>query len=93
MSKTTKELVALLEIPENTKYPTVDFNVDGNIFSVIGAVTKEWRKVNPEVANKISSVVNSECESYEQALGFLLSISNATHSGYDEDDCECSDED
>lgn len=90
MSKTTKELVALLNIPEDTKYPTVDFNVDGNIFSVIGTVSKAWRKVNPEVAEKIASVVNTECESYEQALGFLLSISDATHSGYDSDDeCEC----
>jgi len=78
------ELISKLGIPEGTTFPSVDFKVDGNIFSVIGTVQKAWRKVNPDVANKISSVVN-DCESYEQALGFLMAISEVKY-GEDEDD-------
>ncbi len=82
MSKYNK-LISELNIPEGTKYPSVDFCVDGNIFSVIGTVQKAWRKVNPDVASRISSVVNNNCQSYEEALGFLMAISNVT---YGEDD-------
>ena len=79
------DLIAKLNIPEGTTYPPVDFKIDSNIFSVIGAVSKAWRKVNPEVASKIPEVVNEHCESYEQALGFLMSISEVKF-GDDEDE-------
>jgi hypothetical protein len=84
MSKYNK-LISELGIPEGTTYPPVDFKMDGNIFGVIGAVQKAWRKVNPDVASKISTVVNNHCESYEEALGFLLAISEVKY-GVDEDD-------
>jgi hypothetical protein len=82
MSKYNK-LISELNIPEGTKYPSVDFCVDSNIFSVIGAVQKAWSKVNPNVASKIGNVVNSHCQSYDEALGFLMAISEVT---YGEDD-------
>jgi hypothetical protein len=77
MSK-TQELINQLGIPEGTKYPNVDFCIDGNVFSVIGAVTKAWRPVNKDVSNRIFSVVN-QCESYEEALGFLTAISTVEY--------------
>ena len=79
------ELISKLGIPEGTTFPSVDFKVDGNIFSVIGTVQKAWRKVNRDVADKIPNVVNDNCESYEQALSFLMSISEVKY-GEDEDD-------
>lgn len=82
---TNQERIAKLNIPEGTTYPPVDFNVDGNIFSVIGVVSKAWRKVNPDVSSKIADVVNETCESYDQALGFLISISEVKY-GEDEDE-------
>lgn len=72
-------MIAELQIPEHItkdKYPTVDFNIDGNIFSVIGAVSKGWRKVDSDVASRISTVVNNNADSYDTALSFLTSISN-----------------
>lgn len=82
---TNQERITQLNIPEGTTYPPVDFKIDGNIFSVIGAVSKAWRKINPEVALKIPDVVNETCESYDQALGFLMSISEVQF-GEDEDE-------
>lgn len=78
MSK-TQELINKLNIPANTEYPTVDFNVDGNVFAIIGAVTKAWRPINKDVSNRILTVVNADCESYEEALRFLMSISNVEY--------------
>jgi aerobic-type carbon monoxide dehydrogenase small subunit (CoxS/CutS family) len=77
MSK-TQELINQLGIPEGTKYPTVDFCINGNVFSVIGAVTEAWRPVNEDVSNRIFSVVN-ECGSYEEALAFLTAISTVEY--------------
>ena len=81
MSK-TQELIDKLNIPANTEYPTVDFNVDGNVFAVIGAVSKAWRPINKDVSNRIFTIVNEDGGSYEEALSFLMSISNVA---YDQD--------
>lgn len=76
---TIQEIVAKLEIPEGTNYPTVDFSdVDGNIFCIIAVVSKAWRNVDRDVAGKISDVINENCESYDSALAVLTSICKVT---------------
>lgn len=88
---TNQELINKLEIPAGTEYPAVNFRVDGNIFAVISAVSRAWRPVNKEVSNRIFSIVN-DCESYEEALGFLMSISKVEYHKTDEDKEECEDD-
>lgn len=80
------KMLADLNIPEHItkdKYPSVDFNIDGNVFSVIGAVSKGWRRVDAGVASRISTVVNDHAEDYDEALGFLLSISKVEYGDED----------
>ena len=88
MSNKTQAMIAELNIPEHItkeQYPSVDFKIDGNIFSVIGAVSKGWRKVDGEVASRIADVVNEHADSYDQALSFLLSISKVTYGEEDDE--------
>jgi hypothetical protein len=75
----TQELIDKLNIPANTEYPIVDFNVDGNVFAIISAVSKAWRPINRDVSNNIMNVVNEHCGSYEEAVCFLMAISNVSY--------------
>jgi hypothetical protein len=84
MSK-TQELIDKLNIPAGTAYPIVDFNVDGNVFAIISAVSKAWRPINRDVSNNIMNVVNEHCGSYEEALRFLMAISNVSYDSDNDD--------
>jgi hypothetical protein len=67
-------------------YPCVDFTeLDGNVFALIGAVSKAWRKVDRDVAERIGTVINSHAEDYDSALGFLLSITNCPDGDSDDE--------
>ena len=81
-------MIDALQIPDTITakdYPAVNFKIDGNVFSVIGAVSKGWRKVDKQVADRISAVVNEHAEDYEQALGFLLAISQVEYGDSDDE--------
>jgi|688.fasta_scaffold2301482_2 hypothetical protein len=82
------EMIKHLQIPDTIPkeaYPVVNFKIDGNIFSVIGAVSKGWRKVDKQVADRISAVVNEHAEDYDQALGFLLAVTNVEFGDSDDE--------
>lgn len=88
MSNKLNEMIKELQIPDGINkehYPVVNFKIDGNIFGVIGAVSKGWRKVDKQVADRISAVVNEHAEDYDQALGFLLAISNVEYGDSDDE--------
>ena len=76
MDAMMKELAIPSTITRND-YPYVDFTeLDGNVFALIGAVSKAWRKVDRDVAGRIMGAVNNNAGDYDSVLGFLLSITN-----------------
>lgn len=82
------EMIKHLQIPDTIPeeaYPVVNFNIEDNIFSVIGAVSKGWRTVDKQVADRISAVVNEHAEDYDQAIVFLLAVTNVEFGDYDDE--------
>lgn len=81
-----------LAIPESIKpfnYPIVDwYDLDGNVFAIIGACSKAWRKVDLGVSQRIMEVVNNHAQDYHEALAFLRAITNDAGDDTDEDNEE-----
>ena len=67
-------LVAMLEIPEGQKHPHFCYNSEDNVFSAIGAASRAWKQVNRDVAERIMTVINGNCQSHDECLAFLDAI-------------------
>ncbi len=82
-------MLAELAIPPSIsphKYPIVDWsNIDGNVFALIGAASKAWRKVDLGVSERIIEVVNNHAQDYSEAVSFLMCITYDKADDSDED--------
>lgn len=93
MSQTLKPVEAMLkalQIPDTItpdQYPQLDLsNCDGNVFMLIGAVGRAWRRVDSGVASRIHGAVDAHAEDYDDAVIFLSQIIRDPEDGEDAED-------
>lgn len=71
-------MVAEISIPATItpeQYPVVEWSeVDGNVFAVMATASSAWKRLDRGVAERIGKVIMNQAESYEDAVGVCLKI-------------------